>query len=90
MATIISNPHGQYAYLRKHGSNVMDDPIVYTLAVEALQYVTLTRPGISFSVNKVCEFFFFPLKSRWKYVKCILRYIYKAHSLWHFDSSCLS
>ncbi|KEH31838.1 hypothetical protein MTR_4g105650 [Medicago truncatula] len=61
MATIISNPHGQYAYLRKHGSNVMDDPIVYRLAVEALQYVTLTSQEFHFlSIRCVSSSFSLP------------------------------
>ena len=28
----------------------------YTSIVGALQYITITRPEISFSVNKVCQF----------------------------------
>jgi len=34
----------------------MDDPLLYHSIVRALQYVTITRPDLSYSVNKVCQF----------------------------------
>jgi len=43
--------------------------------VGALQYATLTRPEISFAVNKVCQFMASPLDSYWTVVKRILRYL---------------
>lgn len=48
---------------------------VGSAAVDALQYATLTRPEISFSVNKVCQFMSNPLVDHWKAVKRILRYL---------------
>jgi len=35
----------------------------------------LTRPDISFSVNKVCQFHHYPTTTHWVAVKCILRYL---------------
>lgn len=52
----------------------------YRTRVSALQYATITRPGIAFSVNKVCQFMQRPLEEHWKVVKCILRYLVGALS----------
>jgi histone deacetylase 1/2 len=47
----------------------------YRSSVGALQYLTLTRPDISFAVNKVCQFLHKPTTVHWSSVKCILRYL---------------
>lgn len=47
----------------------------YRSIVGALQYLTLTRPGIAYSVNKVCQFLHAPTIDHWAAVKRILRYI---------------
>jgi histone deacetylase 1/2 len=51
------------------------DATQYRSIVGALQYVTLTRPDISYSVNKVCQFLHSPTDSHWTAVKRILRYL---------------
>lgn len=61
--------------LSKIGSNVVSDPTQFRSVVGALQYATLTRPEISFAVNKVCQFLSNPLEEHWKAVKRILRYL---------------
>jgi histone deacetylase 1/2 len=52
-----------------------DDSTRYRSIVGALQYITLTRPDISFAVNKVCQFLHAPTTVHWTAVKRILRYV---------------
>jgi histone deacetylase 1/2 len=52
-----------------------DDSTRYRSIVGALQYLTLTRPDISFSVNKVRQFLHSPTTTHWEAVKRILRYV---------------
>ncbi|KAK1601065.1 hypothetical protein QYE76_016639 [Lolium multiflorum] len=52
-----------------------DDAFQYRSVVGALQYLTLTRPDISFAVNKVCQFLSKPTDVHWEAVKRILRYV---------------
>jgi len=42
--------------LSKDGSSLVFDPTTYRVIVGALQYITLTHPEISYSVNKVCQY----------------------------------
>jgi hypothetical protein len=71
----IGSPMANSCRLSKHGTDVMSDPSQYRSIVGALQYATLTRPDIAFSVNKVCQFMANPLESHWRAVKRILRYL---------------
>jgi histone deacetylase 1/2 len=43
--------------------------------VGGLQYLLHTRPDLSFSVNKVCQFLHAPRSTHWSAVKRILRYV---------------
>jgi histone deacetylase 1/2 len=52
-----------------------EDAFKYRSMVGGLQYLTLTRPDISYSVNKVCQFLSAPTDVHWEEVKRILRYI---------------
>ena len=71
----IATPMTSGLKLSKHGSNYFQDPTLYRSIVGALQYATLTRPEISFAVNKVCQFLSQPLEEHWKAAKRILRYL---------------
>ncbi|WMV19770.1 hypothetical protein MTR67_013155 [Solanum verrucosum] len=51
------------------------DESLYRSIVGGLQYLTFTRPDISFSVNKVCQFMHSPTEKHWAAVKLILRYL---------------
>ena len=48
---------------------------MYRSIIGALQYVTITRLEIAYSVNKVCQYMQAPLESHWKLVKRILKYL---------------
>lgn len=52
-----------------------EDATTYHSVVGALQYLTLTRPDISFAVNKVCQYLHSPTTQHWSAVKRILRYL---------------
>ncbi|KAK1604948.1 hypothetical protein QYE76_028621 [Lolium multiflorum] len=52
-----------------------EDSTRYRSIVGAMQYITLTRPDISFSVIKVCQFLHAPTTVYWIAVKRILRYL---------------
>jgi histone deacetylase 1/2 len=52
-----------------------EDSTQYKSVVGALQNLTLTRPDLCFSVNKVCQYLHAPTTMHWTTVKRILRYI---------------
>ena len=52
-----------------------EDSTRYRSIVGALQYLTLTRPDLSFAVNKVCQYLHSPTTDHWTAVKRILRYL---------------
>ncbi|XP_058758662.1 uncharacterized mitochondrial protein AtMg00810-like [Vicia villosa] len=58
--------------LSKHGSQAVSNPHLYRSIVGALQYVTLTRPDISYSVNKACQFMLSPCDTHWAAVRRII------------------
>ncbi|RVW87716.1 Retrovirus-related Pol polyprotein from transposon TNT 1-94 [Vitis vinifera] len=61
--------------LSNSGSAPFSNTQLYRSTVGALQYATITRPDISYSVNRVCQFMQAPLTAHWKAVKRILRYL---------------
>ncbi|XP_020204384.1 uncharacterized protein LOC109789763 [Cajanus cajan] len=77
----ITSPMVSGCKLSKSGSDKFLDVSLYRSVVGALQYATITRPEISFSVNKVCQFMSNPLEQHWSAVKRILRYLKGTMSL---------
>jgi hypothetical protein len=53
----------------------LDDATKYQSIVGGLQYLSLTCPDISFSVNRVCQYMSAPTTVHWAAVKHILRYL---------------
>jgi histone deacetylase 1/2 len=52
-----------------------EDITNYRNMVGALQYLTLTRPDISYAVNKVCQYLHAPTTVHWTAAKRIWRYV---------------
>lgn len=52
-----------------------NDPTLYRSLVGALQYLTITRPDLSYAVNHVSQFLQSPTNDHFEVVKRILRYV---------------
>jgi len=70
-----STPMVSSLRLIKEGSSSVSDAPLYRSIVGALQYLTITRPEIAYSVNRVCQFMHDPREHHLKAVKRILRYL---------------
>lgn len=58
---------------RNNGTKLSSDDVsLYRSIVGALQYLMMTRPDLSFAVNKVCQFLQQPTDEHWTAVKRIL------------------
>jgi hypothetical protein len=53
-----------------------DDATTYRSVVGGLQYLTLTRPDLSFAINRVCQYLHSPTEGHWSAVKRILRFVH--------------
>jgi len=54
---------------------VLDNPSLYRTIIGSLQYLTYTRPDISFVVNKHSQFLSSPKQQHWVACKRLLRYV---------------
>lgn len=71
----VDTPITTTANLALGDSPSFENPIRYRQVIGALQYATLSRPDISYVVNKVCQFMHSPTENHWSAVKRILRYL---------------
>lgn len=71
----LSTPISLTLRLSKFTGKPLSDPTEYKSIVGALQYATLTRPDITFVVNKVAQFMVSLTDDHWMAVKRILRYL---------------
>lgn len=51
------------------------NPTFYRQLVGALQYITITKPNLSFSVNCLCQYMHNPLNLHFQQLKRVLRYL---------------
>ena len=63
------------------------DPTHYRSLVGGLQYLTFTKPDLSYSVNFVCQFMHAPTMAHYQLVKCIPGYV---HGTAHFGLQILA
>ena len=75
--------------LSKHIGTPLDNGKIYRQIIRALQYATITRPDIAYSVNKLCQYMHIPTDLHWKALKWLLRYIQgtKTSSLFYSHNS---
>ncbi|GJX48354.1 putative RNA-directed DNA polymerase [Tanacetum coccineum] len=72
----VSSPMVTSSSLSLDDSTAFSNPVKYRQVVGSLQYVTLSRPGIAFVVNKVCQYMHAQTENHWSAVKQILRYLH--------------
>jgi hypothetical protein len=70
-----STPFSKGDHLSKFDGNPMADPQLYRSIIGALQYAIITRPDISYAVNKALQFMHSSTDEYWNGVKHILRYL---------------
>ncbi|XP_062085272.1 uncharacterized mitochondrial protein AtMg00810-like [Humulus lupulus] len=58
-----------------HDGETLNTPTTYRSIIGALQYLSHTRPDISFAVNKLSQFLKSPTTKHWNAAKRILRYL---------------
>lgn len=71
----MTSPMATSSHLSRFSASTFSDPFLYLFIVGALQYLTITRPDIAYSVNNVSQFMQLPTDEHWAAVKCILRYL---------------
>ncbi|XP_062099780.1 uncharacterized mitochondrial protein AtMg00810-like [Humulus lupulus] len=61
--------------LSEDEGEVLEDPLVYRRIIGNLQYLTITRPDLSYSVNKLCQFLIAPRLPHLKVAQRLLQYV---------------
>jgi hypothetical protein len=61
--------------LSKLDGDLLANPTIHRQVVGALQYCTLTRPKIAYSVNQLCQHMHAPSSTHWIAAKRVLRYL---------------
>lgn len=59
--------------LTAYGSDPVQNVHLNRSVIGALQLITITRSGLAYNVNRVCQFMLVPLETHWQAVKRFLR-----------------
>ena len=68
-------PNFPNAHLLANDSPLLQDPTIYRSMVGALQYLTFTKPNISFAAQQACQFMGSPTSNHLQETKRILWYL---------------
>jgi hypothetical protein len=60
--------------LTKLDGDALPDPTTYRHIIGALQYCTLTKPDIAYTVNQLCQFLHCPTNEHMKAAKRVIQY----------------
>lgn len=71
----VATPMCPNTTLTLKSGDLMKDPTQYRAVVGSLQYLSLTRPDISFAVNRLSQYMHQPTTEHWNAVKRLLRYL---------------
>jgi hypothetical protein len=83
------SPCSSGSKLSRYDGTPLDDPSIYQHVVRSLQYCTLTRLDISFSVNQLCQHLHSPTDIHLSTAKRVLRYLKVSidHDKWYSKGS---
>ena len=70
-----STPCSSSVKLTKHIGIPLPDATAFRSLVGALQYMTFTRPDLSYTDNGLCQFMHAPIDIHLTADKCVLRYL---------------
>lgn len=71
----VGTPMAMSAILTTFDSEDFEGPSLYRSTIEALQYLSITRPEILCTINKLSQFMHNPKLTHWLSMNCILRYL---------------
>lgn len=74
-AKTVATPMCSTEQLTLQSGRPLEDPKQFRAVVGSLQYLSLTRPDISFAVNRMSQYMHQPTDEHWSAVKRILRYL---------------